>query len=169
MAEDYSFTSKPMSEWSGDELENAFMWDLIDKYTYDDERHRRGFGAGPSLKRLEELSRHLEDQHQPLVPPSPNCVLCGKSGQMVKGQKIVYSSIKGRNTALDKKQVDGKIDWSCAECAGRTCSVCGSPHQLLMGLDMVDDKGVISHMAIFPVAPGCINPECQHHRNTGSE
>lgn len=169
MSHDYSFTKKPMEDWTSEELFNAFMWDLIDKSDYDDECHRRGSGAGPSIKRLEEISHQLLQQQDALTPPSACCSQCGQAGHSIAGQKIVYASFNKGNKAPGGKSADGTVAWICAECAGRTCSVCGSPHQLLMGLDLIDDKGVIGHMAIFPVAPGCINTECEKHRRTAPE
>lgn len=154
-----------MDEWSAEELENAFMWDLIHKSEYDDERHRRGFGAGPNIARLEELSQHLAERQSSSALPAPFCIQCGKPGHSHMVQRIVYASLGRTDKTLDRLDGDGKIIWSCPECAGRTCSVCGSPHQLLMGLDMIDDHGVISHTAIFPVDPGCINPDCKKHRS----
>ncbi len=164
MAEDYVFTEKPIEQWSSEELDNAFRWDLIDKSVHDEEIRRRGFGAGQRLTELEELSRNLQEQQKTPIPPAPCCVLCTKPAHSVRGQRIVYSSLKGRNESARCEDNDGTVRWTCPECAGRTCPVCGSPHQLLMGLDLIDDQGVISHMAIFPVDPGCINSACAKHR-----
>lgn len=66
---------------------------------------------------------------------------------------------KARNEFLS-----GHRPWFCQVCGGRTCSKCGSPLDYPMASDLVDDNGHITHAAILPFEPGCINPECDKHR-----
>lgn len=58
----------------------------------------------------------------------------------------------------------GLRPWFCQRCGHRTCRDCGAPTRLPMGSDYVTSDGsAILHVAIFPVSPGCINPECRKY------
>lgn len=59
---------------------------------------------------------------------------------------------------------NGRRPWWCQRCAGLTCKACGAPIKHPMGADILDDDGTISHFAIFPIPPGCTNPECDAWR-----
>lgn len=63
----------------------------------------------------------------------------------------------------------GKRPWYCQECGQRTCRECGSPMQLPMGSDCVNDNGSTSHSPIYPCSPGCINPDCRKHHVTSKK
>lgn len=78
-----------------------------------------------------------------------------------KPEKWNQKAVKSAKDAYQK----GFQPWYCQICGERKCKVCGSPINYPMGSDIVDDKGCISHIAIFPFDSGCINPKCIKYKN----
>ena len=58
----------------------------------------------------------------------------------------------------------GRRPWLCQLCARRECSECGAPINYPMGSDILNDNGCSSHVAMFPVDPGCTNTACKKYR-----
>ncbi len=71
-------------------------------------------------------------------------------------------------SAMERARQDalaGWQPWFCQSCAGRVCSICGTPSVYPMGADVIDEQGRITHLAIFPFNPGCANPHCARYKN----
>ncbi|GJM17089.1 MAG: hypothetical protein DHS20C13_24160 [Thermodesulfobacteriota bacterium] len=57
--------------------------------------------------------------------------------------------------------------WFCQTCGLRSCNKCGSPMNFPMGSEIIYDNGISSHVAIFPIDPGCINQKYEKYKHWG--
>ncbi len=85
----------------------------------------------------------------------------------------IYVSVWGEKEKWTDKVIQkareeyktGYRPWFCQACAERTCSECGAPKNMPMGSDVLDGSGCSSHVAIFPVDPGCVDKNCPEYKS----
>jgi hypothetical protein len=63
-----------------------------------------------------------------------------------------------------KSYLSGKQPWFCQICGERKCSDCGSPINYPVGSDILYGNGCSAHAPIFPIDPGCSNPNCKKYK-----
>ncbi len=101
------------------------------------------------------------------LPPSPCCLLCDRPLEKTGGRRLALYLFREQDRAKRAKikalSDSGFQAWRCQRCANMVCRKCGSPMQRPMGNNCLCDDGYAYHIAIYPVSPGCMNPDCEHH------